>query len=306
MRPLRVFLCHANEDKGRVRELYYRLLNDGFSPWFDVESLIPGQNWEMEIPKAVRDTDIVLVCLSNKSVTKAGYVQKEMKFALDEADQKPEGTIFLIPLKLEECIIPERLRHLHWLNYFESDGYGKLLRALQARAEELGLLDENVHIDIVLSPWADDAGGEIATKFSPDYYPQKLRKVRFFISRYGKPWTEFEVRLYAINGSIPGFRLDSGGIIGAGKMGSEWVEIDLSAYEIEEIEGEFFVSMYWLTAPKFQGRDAQCLAAKHTRDMLPGRTYLRWPKKDDWIPRDDRCSIIEVEFENGLILKSVS
>jgi hypothetical protein len=41
------------------------------------------------------------------------YYKKEIKFALDEAEKQPEGTIFLIPLKLEECDVPERLQRWH-------------------------------------------------------------------------------------------------------------------------------------------------------------------------------------------------
>jgi len=31
----RIFLCHANEDKPQVREIYQRLQALGFSPWLD-------------------------------------------------------------------------------------------------------------------------------------------------------------------------------------------------------------------------------------------------------------------------------
>ena len=47
---------------------------------------------------------------------KSQYIQKEIKFALDVADEQPEGTIFLIPTKLEECDVPERLSQWQWGN----------------------------------------------------------------------------------------------------------------------------------------------------------------------------------------------
>ncbi|GIK40941.1 MAG: hypothetical protein BroJett011_47740 [Chloroflexota bacterium] len=133
--PLRVFLCHAAADKPAVRELYHRLRDDGFQPWLDEEDLLPGQKWQREIPKAVAASDVVVVCLSNAALTKAGYVQDEIKFALDAADRQPEETIFLIPLRLEECDVPERLVGLHWVNFFDPKGYERLLRALRAKAE---------------------------------------------------------------------------------------------------------------------------------------------------------------------------
>jgi len=76
--------------------------------------------------------------LSNAAVTKRGYVQKELRYALDISDEQPEGTIFLIPLKLEDCEVPERLRRWQWVNLFEDHGYEKLMRALDVRAKELG------------------------------------------------------------------------------------------------------------------------------------------------------------------------
>ena len=135
-RKLKVFLCHAKDDKPAVRDLYGKLKNDRIKPWLDEEDLIPGQNWEYEIKKAVENTDLFVVCLSKRAVDKVGFVQKEIKFALDVADLQPEGRIFIIPLKLEECDVPARLKSWHWINYFEADGYFKLQRAMEKRTEE--------------------------------------------------------------------------------------------------------------------------------------------------------------------------
>lgn len=138
-RPLKVFLCHASGDKPVVRALYQRLVRDGVDAWLDKEKLLPGQDWQLEIPKAVRESDVVVVCLSNKSITKEGYVQKEIKFALDIASEKPEGTIFLIPARLEECNVPGQLGSWQWVDLFETNGYEWLMRSLRLRAEKLGM-----------------------------------------------------------------------------------------------------------------------------------------------------------------------
>ena len=135
--PLRIFLCHSSGDKPEVRNLYQRLSSDGFDPWLDEEDLLPGQEWELEIAKAVQTSDIIIVCLSDKAITKAGYVQKEIKSALDEAEKQPEGAIFLIPLKLEECDVPERLQRWQWVNLFEENGYERLMSSLRFRAETI-------------------------------------------------------------------------------------------------------------------------------------------------------------------------
>ena len=137
-RPLKVFLCYASGDKFPVREIYKRLVAEGVDVWLDEENIMPGQDWQLEIPRAVRDADVVVACLSNKSITKEGYIQKELKYALDRADEKPEDTIFLIPARLEDCVVPARLSRWQWVDLFEEHGFARLLRSLKLRAENVG------------------------------------------------------------------------------------------------------------------------------------------------------------------------
>ncbi|MCJ7432057.1 MAG: toll/interleukin-1 receptor domain-containing protein, partial [Anaerolineales bacterium] len=136
-RQLKVFLCHAHSDAAQVRALYMRLKADGVDVWLDKESLIPGANWELEIRKAVREADIVIVCLS-KQFNERGFRQKEVRLALDTAMEMPEGEIFIIPARLEECDYLESLRPYHGVDLFEPDGYERLMRALRLRAGKIG------------------------------------------------------------------------------------------------------------------------------------------------------------------------
>lgn len=94
-RPLRVFLCHASSDKTVVRGLYERLRTRSIRPWLDEKRLLPGQDWDLEIKKAVHNSDVVVVCLSRRSITKEGYVQKEIRFALDVWQLKSRREPFL-------------------------------------------------------------------------------------------------------------------------------------------------------------------------------------------------------------------
>jgi formylglycine-generating enzyme required for sulfatase activity len=141
--PLRVFLCHSSNDKPTVRELYQKLCNESWlKPWLDEEELYPGQDWNLEIEKAVESADAILVFLSKNSITKEGYVQREIRIALDYADYKPEGTLFIIPVRLEECTPPKRLVRWQYADYFEGQrgrAFERLLISLKRRAETLGL-----------------------------------------------------------------------------------------------------------------------------------------------------------------------
>jgi prepilin-type processing-associated H-X9-DG protein len=136
-RRLQVFLCHSSNDKDRVRELYDSLANAGFAPWLDEKALVGGQDWEFEITQAVKNSDVVLVCLSNTSINRRGYVQKEIKYALDVAQEQPEGTIFIIPVLLEDCDVPARLKSYHWVSLNRPSGAENLQHALRTRAHQL-------------------------------------------------------------------------------------------------------------------------------------------------------------------------
>jgi Pyruvate/2-oxoacid:ferredoxin oxidoreductase gamma subunit len=135
---LRVFLCHSKRDKPAVRKLYERLRDEeGIKPWLDEHDLLAGQDWKLEITKEVRNSHCVLVCLSKKAMDAEGFVHKEIKFALDANDHKPEGTIYLIPVKFEACEVPERISQFQWVDLFEPSGYANLMRSLRQRANGL-------------------------------------------------------------------------------------------------------------------------------------------------------------------------
>jgi hypothetical protein len=143
-RKLRVFLCHASQDKPTVRELYQRLLKETWiDPWLDEERLLPGQDWNLEIEKAVESSDAVIVCVSSISVAKEGYVQRELRRVLDIALEKLEGAIFVIPLRLDNCEMPRQLRDRQFLDFFpqakRDSAYEKLKSSLKIRKEALGI-----------------------------------------------------------------------------------------------------------------------------------------------------------------------
>jgi hypothetical protein len=135
-RSLNIFLCYAHNDRETVQVLYRRLVENNIDAWLDSESLQPGQNWQHEIRKAILNSDVVLICLSQKFNEQRGYRHEELKLALEKANLLQAGEIFIIPVRLEKCDMPESLSHLHRVDLFEATGFKKLLRALK-RLEEL-------------------------------------------------------------------------------------------------------------------------------------------------------------------------
>ncbi len=135
---MKVFISYAREDIETARKLYHDLKQAGISPWMDKEDLLPGQNWRVMISKAIQESKYFLAVLSSHSLTKRGFVQKELKMALDILDEFPEDDIFIIPIRIEDCKPEdEKLKYLHWADFFPSyqEGLSQILRVLMHNNE---------------------------------------------------------------------------------------------------------------------------------------------------------------------------
>ena len=142
----RIFLAHAQEDEAAVIQLYNRLKQAGYNPWLDKKDLLPGQNWRNVIPKVIKSSALFIACFSKTSVEKHGYIQREFRQALMELAQKPADALYLIPLRLDDCEIPDlrqdeygiNLKDFQWLDYFEPDSFDRLMQTIQAAGIEAG------------------------------------------------------------------------------------------------------------------------------------------------------------------------
>jgi hypothetical protein len=137
---MKIFLSYAREDQDRVLDLYRKLKEDGYDAWIDGDKLLPGQDWDLEIKNAIKSSDVVILCLTKISVNKRGYVQREMKQALDLFQEKLEGDIFIIPARLDECNPPETLSKWQYVDLFSEDGHQKLLKALELKSSQFQTL----------------------------------------------------------------------------------------------------------------------------------------------------------------------
>lgn len=134
---LKVFLCGASEDRLELRKLHKLLAKQGTDPWLDSEKILPGQDWNFEINKALDESDAILLCLSKNSVSREGYVTREIRIALDRALEMPEGRIFLVLARLEECELPYRISSYQWVDLFTTGGMNKLIKSLNLRANQV-------------------------------------------------------------------------------------------------------------------------------------------------------------------------
>jgi hypothetical protein len=128
----KIFICHAHEDAKVALSLYDRLRQAGYEPWIDKQNLLPGQKWDDEIRKAVKHSEFFMMLLSEIAVKKQGYIQKEFKLAMDVLEEMPEGKIYLLPVKLDDCLVPTRFSAYQWVSHYDGpEGFEKVIKAIE-------------------------------------------------------------------------------------------------------------------------------------------------------------------------------
>ncbi|SRR5579871_344821 len=129
-RSPRVFVCFSFTNKDRVEYYCKRLERDGLWVWRSYKYLLPGENWKDQIEEALRASDIVLVFVS-EDFQNTGYKHAELELALEIAKEKPRGTVFIVPIRIEMCRVPECLMRFQSVDLFRRGSYPRLLRGLR-------------------------------------------------------------------------------------------------------------------------------------------------------------------------------
>ena len=135
----KVFIAYSEEDLPAAERLYHALEAHDFDPWLDKKKLLPGQNWPRAIQQAIEVSDFFIACLSKRSVGKRGYFQSELRYALDCAARLPFDDIFLLPVRVNDCTIPEQIsKEIQYVDLFPvfEEGLGRIFNVMrQARKQ---------------------------------------------------------------------------------------------------------------------------------------------------------------------------
>jgi hypothetical protein len=134
---LKVFISYASEDSVSANDLYEKLKAEGFSPWMDKRHLLPGENWNWEIEKAFNSANVILLLLSKTSVTKRGNIQREINDALEKLKYKLIDDIYLIPLVIEPCLVPDSISlKVHYVDIQNAEWWNQIMSSLKKAATQ--------------------------------------------------------------------------------------------------------------------------------------------------------------------------
>ena len=141
----RIFVSYAREDQVPAGALASFLRAAGFDIWFDKDSLHAGQDWRTVIEQEIARARLLIICLSRSSVGKTGFVQKEMRLALQQAELRPSSQVYIIPVSLDGCSVPRALERLHVLDLGAPDASRRLLEAIGNATGDGARAPRNAH-----------------------------------------------------------------------------------------------------------------------------------------------------------------
>ena len=121
-----IFFSYSRDDSEFVLTLAKNLRKAGANIWLDQLDIKPGTRWDKSIETALEESKTLLVILSKSSVASTN-VMDEVSYALEEKKT-------VVPVLLEDCDIPFRLRRLQFADFTSDQNKG-----LKTLAEALHL-----------------------------------------------------------------------------------------------------------------------------------------------------------------------
>lgn len=120
-RETRCSAC-VREDAAAADLIQERLESAGIRVWRDTTSLWPGQDWRIQIRRAINDDGLAFIaCFSGNSESRhASYQNEELILAIEQLRLRRPDAWWLIPIRLDECEIPDL-----------DIGAGRMLRSIQ-------------------------------------------------------------------------------------------------------------------------------------------------------------------------------
>ena len=142
----KVFISYVKENIEIVKRLCQELKTQGIQVWLDKNDIDPGARWEEAIQRAIRHGAFFIACFSKEyNARDETYMNEELTIAIEVLRQHPTDRIWFIPVKLNECEIPDRdigggktLQAFQHVNLYEGwDGsIQRILRVIQPASSE--------------------------------------------------------------------------------------------------------------------------------------------------------------------------
>ena len=92
-----VMISYSTKQKDEAEAIYLRLISEGISTWMAPQSIPDGSEYYIEIPKAINNSKIILLLLTNDSIN-SQYVPKEISASIGAKK-------YIMPFQLGDVIL---------------------------------------------------------------------------------------------------------------------------------------------------------------------------------------------------------
>ncbi len=155
-----IFFSYASPDRERVMPHYAFLKERGLNVWIDHKKLLGGQQWDYELRKALDRAAIIIMFVSENSVNRRGYVQREIRLALTKVEEKLLSEIYIIPVLMDVgATRPEQLSSIQFLDAADSEFHDRLLEAIDHQFQE---------VQAASVAWSNESGISVSKSYIKD------------------------------------------------------------------------------------------------------------------------------------------
>jgi len=130
----RAFISYSRINKEFATKLVKGLRSAGYPVWFDLLDIPTGSRWDDEVEKALRECSIFMIILTPASIASEN-VKDEIGYAIDHGKR-------ILPVLLEECDVPLRLRRFQYVDFttksFE-EGFESAKELLKSLIDEVSV-----------------------------------------------------------------------------------------------------------------------------------------------------------------------
>lgn len=107
------FFSYSRSDQNFASKLADDLRKNGINIWFDQIDIPKGSLWDVEVEKALKKCDTLIVIISSSSIN-SNNVLDEISYAIEEGKK-------IIPVKISNCDIPFRIRRLQYIDFTKNE-----------------------------------------------------------------------------------------------------------------------------------------------------------------------------------------
>lgn len=141
------FISYVREDADRVGVIVSALKAADIPIWTDKTKLTPGEDWQLTIRRAIQRNALAFLAVfsSNSQARQQSYQHEELNLAAEQFRQHPPGRVWLIPVRLDDCELPDyplgagrTLNSLQRVDLFGEDANDEMIRLVTAVLRVLG------------------------------------------------------------------------------------------------------------------------------------------------------------------------